>query len=521
MYKVLIVDDEPLILSGLQSLIDWEERLLEVAGTAQSAEDALVFMAHTHIDILITDIRMSGLSGIELIEEIRKTNQQIKMIVISSYEDFEYLKSVFQYGVENYILKPIDEEELKETLANTVEKLEQEQANKYREKVQESILLDNVLHTWIQSTQEDAALDERLMLYGTRLNHTFYRVAVVMPKLLQWEADEARFDYHMLNEILRSDSPDISVCITVDYIGRILIVYGYDQEISEADILAYIFRGLQVWEARGIYQWYISLGKAVTFSHRLHESFISAIQLSLSFFISPCCQRISYDAKQQRVSASLQNTRFTQEALTGMISAEAADLQSVIAALHKELAAVLSRPLSNKQEIIEDILYSLFYSSEKIMRELQEDFTIAIHFEDICGDAHPREQADKICALFSDYVQQFPKGAVETHPMVVQILKIVEKEYSSGLSLKTLAVRLDVSQVHLGRLFKRDIGKMFTDYLNDFRIEKAKQLLLHTTLKSSEIAEKVGFSNPNYFSNTFKKMVGIYPTRYRNMQIRT
>ena len=516
MYKVLIVDDEPLILSGLQSLIDWEELMLKVEGAALSAEEALEFLAENDIDILITDIRMKGMSGIELIAEIRKSNHDMKLIIISGYEDFEYLKSAFQYGLENYILKPIDEEELQSTLSAAVEKLEQEQTHRYREKVQESVMLDNILHTWILSDKEDSALNERLMLYGIHLSHRFYRVAVLVPHLMQGNFENPAFDYRQLNDILRNRFVGISVCVTVDYIGRIFLVFGYDEKIDEDSLLQTACEGIREWSCQGIDSWKISLGKAVTHSYHLQRSLTSALWLLLAFFIAPDTGVISHDRKKLRIDKSLRNTGFTRGALSAMMSADAKELPAAAGELHSRLSALLAKPLENRTEIIEDILFSMFRCSKNILMQLQEESSLEIDFGGIFADGDSEAQADKICSLFSEYLRQFPKESSDFHPIVAKTLQIVEAEYSAGLSLKTLAARLNVSQVHLGRLFKRDTGKMFTAFLNDFRIEKAKQLLLHTTLKSSEIAASVGFSNPNYFSNTFKKTVGVYPTRYRS-----
>jgi two-component system, response regulator YesN len=124
MYKVFIVDDEPLILEGLHHIINWEAQELEIIGTAINGNDALEKMKTLKVDIILTDIRMPETDGLELIRKTKETNPCIKYIIMSGYDDFEYLKECIKLGIENYLLKPINQEELLSTLVNTVDKIE-------------------------------------------------------------------------------------------------------------------------------------------------------------------------------------------------------------------------------------------------------------------------------------------------------------------------------------------------------------------------------------------------------------
>lgn len=124
MYKVFIADDEPFILDGLYHIINWEEQDLEIIGTAVNGHDALEKMKTLKTDILITDIRMPETDGLELIRKTKEINPGTKFIIMSGYDDFEYLKECIKLGIENYLLKPINQEEFLSTLVNTVAKIE-------------------------------------------------------------------------------------------------------------------------------------------------------------------------------------------------------------------------------------------------------------------------------------------------------------------------------------------------------------------------------------------------------------
>jgi len=204
--------------------------------------------------------------------------------------------------------------------------------------------------------------------------------------------------------------------------------------------------------------------------------------------------------------------------LSDIMRSDESEIKEKLESLREGILLLEKLDSSNFKDILEDIIFLIFQSSTKIRKQIRENLNLGIDFSDVFKTQDIRQQIDTICRLILLHAKKYPKGETPLHPLVKKVLQIIETNYADGLSLKTLADQLSVSQVHMGRLFKRDTGKLFTEYLCDFRIEKAKQLLLKTNLKSNKIAEAVGFSNPNYFSNVFKKRVGVYPTRYRNQQ---
>ena len=128
MYRVIIVDDEPVIRRGLRETIEWDALGLEVAGEAADGKEALKLIREIRPEILITDIRMPEMDGIELIREIKKLDLNIKITILSGYSDYDYLKAAIRLGVDNYLLKPIDNDELIANLTNAVNEIEKEAA---------------------------------------------------------------------------------------------------------------------------------------------------------------------------------------------------------------------------------------------------------------------------------------------------------------------------------------------------------------------------------------------------------
>ncbi len=152
MYKVMIVDDEPLILKGLRAIIDWQQLGLQITSQAASGEQAMEAFLEEETDIIITDIRMPGMSGLELIETVRSIDPGVKFIVLSGYDDFQYVKEGMKYGIENYLLKPIDVEELEATLRAVIVKLANVLQQQLAARKEQQILRDNILIRWVTQT---------------------------------------------------------------------------------------------------------------------------------------------------------------------------------------------------------------------------------------------------------------------------------------------------------------------------------------------------------------------------------
>jgi len=179
MYKVLIVDDEPFILDGLPYVIDWEEHGAEIVASARSGEEALAILEQMTIHIVMTDIKMPGMDGLQLIEQARSRGLNAKFIVLSGYDEFELVKKAVIYGVENYLLKPLEEEELSDTLLTTIEKLEHELHLSIQNKQNYSIVKENILYRWISGQIGHEELVSRAEFLGIKLDYRHFQAGVV------------------------------------------------------------------------------------------------------------------------------------------------------------------------------------------------------------------------------------------------------------------------------------------------------------------------------------------------------
>ncbi len=178
MYRVLTVDDEPVILKGLELLLPWEEHGLEITWQETDAARALQRIERSEVDVLITDIRMRGMTGLELVERARAIRPRLHCIVISAHDEFGYVKRAIGLGVENYLLKPLSAAELAATLEKTVEKLDQERRDESDPRPDAAAFRENVLNRWVSGGIDDAELTERAGLAKLNLYAPQYLVVV-------------------------------------------------------------------------------------------------------------------------------------------------------------------------------------------------------------------------------------------------------------------------------------------------------------------------------------------------------
>lgn len=200
MYKVLIVDDEPFILDGLRHVIRWEEHGLEIAGVAQNGFQALDILDHTPIHMMITDIYMSRMDGLELIREAKKRRPSVKIVILSGYEKFALVKEAAKLGIENYLLKPVEEEELSQTLLNCVEKIESEiDADIQRRELYHNIR-DNILNRWVTDSIGPEELKNRAEFLSLDLSFRYYQVCIAQSLHRSGsQRDRALLSYAVMN----------------------------------------------------------------------------------------------------------------------------------------------------------------------------------------------------------------------------------------------------------------------------------------------------------------------------------
>ncbi|WP_042198858.1 response regulator transcription factor [Paenibacillus camerounensis] len=504
MYKVFIVDDEPFILSGLQDILDWNLLGLTIAGQAENGREALERLREVPADILITDISMPEMTGLELIRAAGEIRPEMKAVVLSGYDEFTYVKEGLSLGIENYLLKPINLEEFHSTLETLVEKLNVSRMDTERSQYTHSVLKDNVLLRWLRGQIDPEELAERLRLLGLSFNEPYVQVALV-------QADPATDRFRENAAELVTAHPAFFMFWDSD--NDLVLIHNFAGEKKGAEELSSLLQAVQGLCADS-QRLRISVGSIVDVQDSAPLSYEQAKQVQEFLEIHPERSLVYYEQLKDR-----------KENLEAALPEDWSEYSKLImaknaAGLAEQFDLYFSAPCMEgltpellREIAIEWVLYFRMLIKD-IRNELERDLIAAgltaIHkAQSLPGLAAAlRQTAGCIIELLDRELKS---------PVVNQVLNYIEKSYGEDLSLKKLGFMFNIHPVYLGQVFHKSTGESFAEYLNRYRIEKAKEQLRLTNHKVHEIARSVGYWEMGYFYKQFKKYVGISPTEFKGL----
>ncbi|GAA0101264.1 response regulator transcription factor [Paraclostridium bifermentans] len=493
MYKLYLLDDEPFILEGLKYIIDWEEYGFDVVGTSNNGEDGFNFIKNEDVDLIITDIMMPKMTGLELISNLKKINHNAKFIVLSAFQEFQYAKEAISMGAENYLTKPIDEDELIQTIEEVKKKIEKIKL----EKVDTKIFKNDLILKLICNKNNDEVLD-RLKLEGVSFNYK--NLCVVILEF----SEGGNINKHILNHI---DNLNYEYCVNLQ--NQILIIM--DKESVNKDALRNLKDDLSRIANEHVY---ISRGKFVDSIYTLNCSYQSAKDIHEYKLVYP---NISWIREYKEKSYNLENIDYIdfdhlKKLLLNKDNKESLNyIESIFSKLKNDENLTVKQIKTKSIEVFLNV-YNYFNDS-KIIKGLD------LYLEKVINSVN----LDQIQIELNNMIKHRQSKLEETDdsisPIILKLLRNIEKNYSKDLNLKEISETYNINSIYLGQLFQKETGILFSDYLNNFRVNKAKNLLVETSLKAAEIGELVGYANKNYFYRKFKDIVGITPSEWRKINL--
>jgi len=502
MYKVLLVDDEPLITIGLQALLDWEDDGFEIVSRAESGEEALTYLKEHPVDLLITDILMGEMSGLDLIEEAKKIQPKVKCIILTGYQEFKYIKQGLLLGIENYLVKPVDEEELLSTIQNVGRKMNAVSGSNQAQ--EPSTLLDNTLWRFLNGEIEKNDCLERLSLYDIQFTQPYYAVSIL--------SFENYYRVEVLKEIRGFIEDHCSAVCLFSPNQDLAIILGSETEEELYRFNQGLVEHLKD-EKSGAGLFYLAMGKPVKTVDEFEDSFMMAREFSLLQLYSSPNVLISEHLTIDKHEELKKQQEFKETIVKQLLKVEGEVFQR-IDSFFQDLtknSSFISPPAARKY--IFDLLSYIHYS-------LQPN-DLSYHTAAIERIVYSSD-IDEMKAILKEYCQELifsiHKQVNNRSPIVQNVLDYIHAHYDEGISLKTLGQQFHVNAIYLGQLFQKEVGAVFSEYLNRYRLEKAKELLKTTHYRAGEIGKKVGYSDTAYFYKQFKKSVGTTPSEWRKIK---
>lgn len=484
--KVLIVDDDYIVVKGLRKLINWEKLDMEVIAIATNGEEALNKMKVFPVDVVITDVNMPKLNGIEFVKAARKIQSDFQLIFISGYQSFDYVKSGMDLGAVNYILKPINKIEITEILEQVAIKVNDLKKDKYLLSMNHKMSLNNWLNQSNSNLEPLDALKRIKQEYSFYLletkEHSIQRIKESIENSLNFIVVEVSENY-LLMLCLDEAQPTIN-----DIISNSTVCINQIQRLTSLIGLKHQFSQLK--DAMRNYRFYYSKASSLDGSFE-----------SLKLYLSQP-QGIER-GKEDIVKLSQLTHRIYQAIGQYQTSELLVRFEEFVSLIH-----YLKIPCLDVDQYFQSIVMFFFSKNKttddkiyKVVRELSQDTSFVVKIKLMRQTLSEKTKHHQNITLSS---------------AVQEVIKQVHQSYAEDISLKQLSEELHMNVMYLGQLFKKEVGVSLSKYLNDYRIEQAKTLLTQTNLTVAEIGFKVGYQNQAYFYRVFKSVANKSPKEYRN-----
>lgn len=525
MQKVLLVDDEPFILQGLKVLIDWEHEGFEITATVANGAEALDYLQNNKVDLIIADINMPKMSGLELLERIRKENiSEAYFIILSGYAKFSYAQQAIQFECMDYILKPIEKKDLLDILHKVFKKNEnavrRTQADKKMERAYLARNMISVIIGKFDSMNLEYVKSHMHLSDGIR----YIEVELDGGQMQEEVSDEEKrvcqrklFDACV--EFLKEDSShcvfDVSGHEKIYDIGLVYCDYMAEQsQLSEKEyfesFLSYV---------RAVVQLPVITiaGKKVNDISNISKSYGTACMLRSFQGFRMKKDIYYYEEEIQVTSGGIVICKKSLDALVNAIEQnDDIEIKKSVDLFYKEMQQMDFAGDTMKLNI-NYLLFQLIHlaaeqddcvNQEEILRIISES-----SFENGIMRGSKAHLACFACE-YGNYLAQLRKNV--SRGILSNIEKDIHEHYAENMTLKGLSEKYYVNSAYLGQLFRKRYSQSFKDYLNKYRIEQAAYMLLRTDEKIYQIAESVGYHDLDYFVNRFIAVKGCTPTKFRN-----
>lgn len=529
MYKVMIVDDEPIVSLTIKAICNWDENNINIAYEAENGKKALkILEENDDIDIIITDLNMPIMDGIDLIKNIKDKKLNQKIIVLSSYKDYALVREAFKLGVEDYILKTeIDENNLLELLNKLIDDIEKE-GNKKKDRLKEEIIFikQGIMRNLLENTY---SLDIDKNIIKNNINLGENNIIV----LFLWIDD-----YKKIENRYSSDINQFKTSVK-DLLSNIVNKEEYKEIISKSSQEYIILYSSEKKDKKIVYK------RVNTLLSEIRSSLFNYLNVTATIGISSLTNGYENISKVYREAEKNARFRF----LLGKNKVICSD--DIFKIKNEEYKSILNNSddffKSLKEEDSKEIMKELDKILETINNQNINDlsqvkiyyseiiFTITNAIKEVNGDMknilkedinlyekiNMFETFEEMNLWIKDIVCKLIKYKEENKnikysPVIQKSLKYINDNYrNSNLVLKDVCNRVELSENYFSILFSNEVGISFKEYLINLRINKAKNLILNSNMKIYEICEDVGYKNVEHFSRIFKKVAGVSPNNFK------
>lgn len=526
MHKILIADDEQIVLDSLQFVIGKNFKEVEIVSCVYSGREAIEAADKYRPDIVIMDIKMPGINGIEAIEEIKKSNPDTKFILLTAFDKFDYAKQAINLGVSEYLLKPVNKTKIIQTLKEVIDEidLEREKKNKeleIREKME--IILPMLENGFIYSIMFPDDHSSEIMNYKTLMG--IHSGGYIMTIELG-EASGNRMNNkigisvkaHQFYSFIRDTLKSITDCIVgAMMLNRIVVFIPYDEKENE-----YSERLYSLELGKLIYKKLHREIKDIDFKIGIGSNYKDLTMLSNSYNESLQAIKSMNDVGIMHIKdipevhEFIDNNLLLLEKQLGekIIQGDISGGIKTFNQFFDRLTSIYGNsPLTIKNKVLEQIFkmsHHIQYNQENMIKNNRNYFEEILSMEDYeeirqWSIVHITSICEEINRIKENKISDVTRKAKE----------FINENFSKDIKLEDVSKVVNISPYYFSKLFKEETGENFIDYLTSVRIRHACNQFKNKDVSIKAVSYECGYSDPNYFCRIFKKITGLTPTEYK------
>lgn len=537
MYKMIIVDDNFYDRDDALSIVNWDELFVKVTETFSNAIDAIEKMQEYKPDIILTDIQMPKMTGMEFIKAAKEINPCVKVVIMSCYSEFEYAREALKLDVAAYITKPLQNDEISNVFGALIAKMNEEtelakEKEEIKKRLQESfpILKERFIRSFIlEGSHDEEALWNQMKYFNIPIKKGIYQVLVMeiddLEVLRNLSMEQKQLIEIKVSNIVEkcfsnySSSMEEIIVIQVDAIHFIILfnVTAYGFLINGDNTAVQLSRKImEQIRCSGLPEMTLVLGKAfgrITETHLQYKECLNAMRHK--FFVGKGHLLNIDELKEGEEAATIDLDTLKSDIRMILLSNQPNQVMSFMAKYFSGKDCTMS------EHSVKDLTYSIIICVQLVMAEINLDFEEIftqrsvvwkklIEFETILDI---QQWVKNI--LFSAQTWIADKNSLKNRKVVEEVRKYIEEYLDQELTVQNIADKVFFSPNYLNSLFQHETGETIPQYIVRVRMEKAKKLLLNTNMKLYEIVEEVGYKHTAYFNSLFKSCAGVTPKEYR------
>lgn len=534
---------------GIKKHIDWEKEGIEFAGEASDGELAYPMIIEQKPDILLTDIKMPFMDGLELSELVKKELPDIKIIILSGYDEFAYAQKAVSLGVAEYLLKPISPAKLIESIRSVAEKIEEEralglsEAEWAREEQAERIAIERnrLFEALIMNDMSTSEVLDKAKELSIVLTARVYQMILISLTLTEASDDSFSESRNHLKEDLSLLYEGKTGCVFFDrgINGFAILAMGDSKEAMDrlvSEAIGEVQDRLKEYED---IDYFIGIGGTANRLSEIRNTYYEASKaLANRFLVDVGAEKVVFSE-----SSNGGTSGEGREEGPGGRPQNKLNIEPVLdsESPHKAIESFLRTGTRVEAEPLLDSIFSaigeqnvnsliflnyltmdIYLAMVRFLKEIGADIS---EVDKDCGDINEIITSAKNASEVKDYLNRYLRKVLEIRDstsakkysrLLSNALKYIDENYANeDISLNKVSSNVNISPNHFSTIFSQEMGKTFIEYLIGKRMEKARELLMTTDMRSSEIAYAVGYKDPHYFSYTFKKIQGMTTKEFR------